>query len=145
MILPGALLALDSIVASAVEEPARNDPPDSPLVGSCYLIGSNPTGAWAQYADHLAAFTDGGWRLIAPVTGMSVLVKSENIRAAFGSTGWETGAIRCDRVLVDGVQVVGPRSAAIPDPTGGSVVDAETREAIVLLLTTLRQHGLISE
>jgi hypothetical protein len=139
-----ALLALDTIVAGAVEEPSRNDPPGLPIAGTCYLIGSAPTGDWAQYADHLGAFTGGGWRFIEPVIGMSVLVKTEGILAVFGSNGWETGTIRGDRMLVDGLQVIGARGAAVPDPSGGATVDEEVRVAVAQLLAVLRQHGLIS-
>ncbi|HUG46434.1 MAG TPA: DUF2793 domain-containing protein [Sphingomicrobium sp.] len=139
-----ALLTLDTLVAGAVEEPPRNDPPDPPLVGTCYLVGSAPTAAWDQHADHLAAFTTGGWRFIQPVVGMSVLVKSEGILASFGSNGWEAGIIRGERMLVDGVQVVGAQGAAVPDPTGGITIDDEARAAIAQLLAVLRQHGLIS-
>jgi hypothetical protein len=144
MISRGALLALDTMVAGAVEEAPRNDPPSSPEAATCYVIGPNPAGEWAQHADHIAASTGGGWRFFAPVIGMSLLVKSEGALAAFGSNGWETGAIRGDRVLVDGLQVVGTRGVAVPDPTGGGTVDVEARAAVAQLLAILRQHGLIS-
>lgn len=45
---------------------------------------------------------------------------------------------------VDDVQVVGGQEAAILDPTGGATVDAEARTAISLILTAMRNHGLIS-
>jgi hypothetical protein len=145
MILPGALLALDTIVAGDVEEGPGNDPPASPEAGTCYLIGPSPTGEWAQFADHLAAFTGGGWRYITPVIGMSVLIKADGAFAIFGANGWETGTIRGDRVLVNGQQVVAARAAAVADPTGGVTVDEEARAALVRLLSALRQHGLISD
>ncbi|MGH9872474.1 MAG: hypothetical protein ACRD9S_08410 [Pyrinomonadaceae bacterium] len=45
----------------------------------------------------------------------------------------------------NGIQVVGARQAAIADPRGGSVVDAEARAALVDLLSKLRAHGLIAQ
>lgn len=44
-----------------------------------------------------------------------------------------------------GLQVVGARQAAIADPTGGAVVDAEARATLVAILAILRPtgHGLI--
>ena len=36
------------------------------------------------------------------------------------------------------------RAAAIANPTGGAIVDAETRSAIGLILAALRQHGLMA-
>ena len=140
----GALLALDAIVAAAVEEPARDDPPAAPTAGRCYLVGTNPSGEWSQHPDHIAAFTSGGWRFIAPLEGMAVTVKTTRTTAAFGPGGWETGVVRAGELVVNGDKVVGARSAAIPDPTGGSTVDTEARAAIAQLLGALRQHGLIS-
>ena len=139
-----ALQLLEILVAGAVEEPARNAPPASPAPGSCYLVGSAPTGDWSQYAGHLAAFTSGGWRFVPPAPGMAVLVKTSGLVASFAGQGWETGAIRAQRVLVDGVQVVGSRAAAIADPAGGSVVDAEARATLAQILSALRQHGMIA-
>ena len=46
-------------------------------------------------------------------------------------------------LLLDGLQVVGTRAAAIASPAGGSTVDSEARSAIDQLLRALRQHGLI--
>jgi hypothetical protein len=46
-------------------------------------------------------------------------------------------------VSIGGVDVVGARRAAIPDPTGGTVVDSQARAAIGAILGTLRGHGLI--
>jgi phage baseplate assembly protein V len=44
---------------------------------------------------------------------------------------------------VAGNQVVGPRGAAVSDPTGGSTVDTQARTAIAGMLARLRAHGLI--
>ena len=45
---------------------------------------------------------------------------------------------------VNDIQVVGSQGVAISDPTGGIVIDAESRTAIVSILGTLRTHGLIA-
>ncbi len=45
---------------------------------------------------------------------------------------------------VSGTQVVGAQQPAIPDPTGGAVIDVEARATEVLILTALRAHGLIA-
>lgn len=140
-----ALQLLEVLVAGAIEEPARNAPPATPALGSCYLVGSAPTGAWSQYAGHLAAFTSGGWRFIPPAPGMVVLVKSSGLTVSYVGSAWETGTIRAQRVLVDGLQVLGARAAAVADPAGGSVVDAEVRSALIQILSALRLHGLIAE
>ena len=56
---------LDAIVAGAVEEPARTDPPATPVVGTSYLVASNAVGEWVGHDGALAAFTLGGWRFVA--------------------------------------------------------------------------------
>ena len=139
-----ALHILDAIIAGAVEEPPRDEPPASPASGQCYLVGSSPVGDWSGYSGHVAVFSEAGWRFVAPVAGMSLLVKSSGIFAIYGSGGWEIGTLRASRVVVDGEQVVGPRLAAVADPAGGSTVDAEARLTLEQILSVLRQHGLIA-
>ena len=138
------LQTIDVLVGAAVEEPPRAAPPASPAAGTCYIVASSPSGDWANQAGKLAAFTSGGWRFIAPVEGLSVFVRSTAVEARFRSGAWELGQLRGDRLLVGGNQVIGSRAAAIANPTGGAIVDAETRSAIGLILAALRQHGLIA-
>jgi len=52
-------------------------------------------------------------------------------------------SLRGSALILEGQQVVGARSSAIPSPTGGSMVDSEARTAIDDVLAALRQHGLI--
>jgi len=139
-----ALQLLEIVTAAAVEEPPLNDPPSAPAASSCYLVGSAPSGDWLQYPGHLAAYTSAGWRFLAPVPGMTALMKSSGLFVVYGPQGWETGAVRAQRLLIDGVQVVGPRGAGIGDPAGGINVDAEARAAIGQILVALRDHGLIA-
>lgn len=44
----------------------------------------------------------------------------------------------------DNQQVVGIRQSAIPNASGGAIIDAEARAAINTLLASLRTHGLIA-
>lgn len=139
-----ALQLLDCLVAGAIEEPARNDPPAAPAPGQAYLVGSSPTSEWAQYPHHIAAFSAGGWRFVVPVEGMAVIDKSSGLPVSYGPSGWEVGALRASRILIGGQQVVGPQEAAIAEPAGGTTVDLEARSTITAMLSALRQHGLIS-
>lgn len=139
-----ALQLLDCLVCGTVEGPASNDPPESPAQGQAYLVGSSPTGEWAPYPDHIAAFGEGGWRFIAPVLGLTLLDRSTGTLAAYQSNGWEEGIVRAFRLLIDGQQVVGPQADAIADPSGGVTVDAQARSVITEMLEALRHHGLIS-
>ena len=132
------------LLGAAVEEPPRAAPPAAPQVGSCYIVAAAPTGAWAGQQGKLAAYTAGGWRFIAPVEGLTVHIRSTSINACYRGGAWELGQVRGDRLLVGGLQVVGSRAAAIPDPSGGGNGDAAARTAIVAILAALRQHGLIA-
>jgi hypothetical protein len=138
-----ALQLLDVVVSAAVEGLPLSTPPGSPAVGSCYIVGASPTGAWVGEADRLAAFTSGGWRFVAPIDGLSALVRSSGSIAVYRNGAWEVGTVRGSEVQVDGIKVLGARQAAIPTPAGGSSVDAEARAAIEAILTALRSHGLI--
>ena len=138
-----ALQSLDLLVGACVEQPPLNAPPSAPAVGNCYIVGTAPTGDWAGQAGTLAAWTSGGWRFVAPKDGLAVHVRSTAVSALYRAGSWELGQLRADRLTVGGLQVVGARSAAIADPSGGQA-DSQARAAIGQILAALRQHGLIA-
>ena len=111
-----------------MEETPRDDPPASPVIGACYLVGGSPSGDWAGKGQCLAGYTSGGWRFVPPTDGMSAYIKSSGQRASYRDGAWE---------------ILGARLAAIPSPSGGSNVDTEGRAAIDQILGALREHGLI--
>jgi hypothetical protein len=106
-------------------------------------VGTSATGEWAGKSNYLAGYTSGGWRFIQPLEGMSAYVKTTGTWANYRSGSWEIGTVRGASVVLDGVQVIGPQLGAIPAPTGGTNVDAESRASIGQILAALRQHGLI--
>ena len=114
------------------------------MAGSCFIIGTAPTGGWSGHASALAAFSAAGWRFIAPFEGLQAWVKSTATFAAYRSGDWEVGAIRASQLLIGGQQVVGARAAAVTDVTGGTTIDAQARVAIAAILGALRGHGLIA-
>ena len=138
-----ALQVLDVLVAGAVEGVPLAAPPASPAIGNCYIIAGSPSGAWAGHAQQLAAYTSGGWRFVAPRPGMSAYVVSSGTTAMYHGGAWEVGTLYGSQLIVDGLKVVGSRGSAIAAPTGGTTIDAEARTAISLVLSALRQHGLI--
>ena len=138
-----ALQALDFLVAGAVEEPPRPDPPATPTVGACYIVGDSPTGAWTGKSQAVAGYSTGGWRFIAPLEGMSAYVEASGVWANYRSGAWELGTLRGSSIVVDGQQVVGARTSAITSATGGTIVDEEGRAVIDQILVALRTHGLI--
>jgi hypothetical protein len=138
-----ALQTLDLVAAAAVEEEPRSEPPATPAIGACYIVGTSATGEWAGKSNYLAGYTSGGLRYVAPIEGLNAYVKSSGTWANYRSGAWEIGTVRGSSVVLDGVQVIGPQLAAISVPTGGTNVDAESRASIGQILAALRQHGLI--
>jgi hypothetical protein len=138
-----ALQAIEILVAAAVEEPPRAVPPAAPAVGATYIVAAAPNGDWTGKADSLACFTGGGWRFSAAQDGMTAYVRNTSLWAVFRGGAWEFGSVRGSSLVLGGEQVVGPRLAAIADPSGGTTVDGEGRAAITQILAALRQHGLI--
>jgi Protein of unknown function (DUF2793) len=134
----------DLAASAAVDGFLVNAPPASPAIGSSYIVGSSPTGAWTGHAQALAGYTAGGWRTIAAFEGLTALDKASGETATFRSGAWEKGHARAAKLSVGGNQVVGARLAAVADPSGGSTIDTEARAAIAAILARLRQHGLIA-
>jgi hypothetical protein len=112
-------------------------------VGACYIVGGSPTGEWAGKSKCLAGYTSGGWRFISATDGMSAYVKTTGTWANYRSGAWGLGTVRGTSLVLDGLQVVGSRLAALAGPSGGTNVDAEARASINQILVALRQHGLI--
>lgn len=53
-----------SALSNGVISMGLNAAPDSPTVGDSYIVGSTPTGAWANRAHCIATYSDGGWLFI---------------------------------------------------------------------------------
>ena len=119
-----ALVRVDALVHPAVVGMGVNDPPAAPTPGDCWIVGASPTGAWTGRADHLACWTSGGWRFVAPRLGMAAVRLDQHARCMFTPAGW----ISADPVAL---------------PTGGTTVDSEARAAIAALLATLAEQGLV--
>ncbi|MDB5677105.1 DUF2793 domain-containing protein [Sphingomonas bacterium] len=139
-----ALAALDLVVQPAVEAIGVDTPPGAPESGQSWILGNAPTGAWAGKAKHVAGWSASGWRFVAPVEGMAVWVAADALTVRFRDSDWALGEETAAHLVIGGDAVVGPRQAAIPDPSGGTVVDTESRTALAAILAALRAHGLIA-
>lgn len=136
-----ALVRVDAALHPAVEEAARSDPPEAPESGQNWLIGEGATGAWHGRAGELAAWTEGGWRFLAPTPGMTIWIKTEACWHHWNGSEWRADhPVR--RLEIGGVQVVGPRQPAVLSPSGGTIIDAEARASINAIIATLMSHGL---
>lgn len=127
-----ALALIDLVLGAGVEAVGVNTPPASPVAGQAWVIGPAPTGALAGHANAIAGWTAGGWRFVAPREGLAVWSVADGAVARWRGGRWEPS-----------VQL-GPRGAAIANPIGGGVVDAESRITIDAILNALRGHGIIA-
>jgi hypothetical protein len=136
-----ALAALDALVHAAVEGIAAV-PPADPAEGKAWIVAAGAAGAWAGQDGRIAARTSGGWRFVAPVAGMSVWDGGAGHGRQWNGSAWSDGKLPVAGIIVGGKQVLGPRLAAVPSPSGGTTIDAEARAAIAALTVALKTHGL---
>ena len=139
-----ALARVDALVQASVLSIGGNQPPVAPVAGQCWIVGDAPGGGWAGQARALATWTEGGWRFVAPVTGMAVWSEADRVTARFDGQGWRIGELSARKLMVNGVAVVGVQQSAINLPNGGAVVDNAARLVITAILGALRAHGLIA-
>lgn len=137
-----ALARLDMAAQAVVFAAVTDSPPSSPDIGCCWIVGSAPTGAWAGHADAIAGWTGSGWRFLAPFEGLRAWLSDSPGFALFTEGEWRSGEAH-GRLIVDGIQVVGPQAGAIAEPDGGAIVDSQARTAIGAILAALREHGLV--
>lgn len=112
----------DALMHCAIEAIA-DTPPATPQDGACWLVGANPTAEWAGQAGLLAARQGGNWLFVPPRPGMRVLNRATGQDMRF-TGAWHT-------------------PARPPLPTGGSTVDAEARSAIMALVSSLTDAGIL--
>jgi hypothetical protein len=139
-----ALILLDAALHAAVEDGPASDPPGDPEIGQSWIVADDATGAWAGSDGSLATWTGGGWRLVAPVAGMMVWHKALGCWVYWTGTGWSDGSLPAAAIVIGGDQIVGPRLPDVPNPSGGTTIDAEARAAVDAVIATLRSHGLIN-
>ena len=139
-----ALMLIDLLLHGCVADVAQDVPPVAPLVGQCWIIGSEPTGDWVGRTNHIAGMTEGGWRFVAPRDGIRLWWTGGETTVEFRQGAWHVGEVRGRRIVVDGISVVGVQQPAIASPQGGTICDEEARTAVTTIIATLRTHGLIA-
>ncbi|MET0180032.1 MAG: DUF2793 domain-containing protein [Novosphingobium sp.] len=118
-----ALLRADLLLHCVIEGQAQT-PPSAPVAGQAWLVGGNPSGAFAGQAGAIAGWTNDGWRFVPPRDGLRVFDRSEDCFRLY-SGGW--------------------RLPASPAPaTGGTVIDTEARAAIAAIVAKLAEAGLVA-
>jgi len=139
-----ALALVDALLHGQVESADLSAPPDAPVVGQCWIVAGGASGDWSGQVGAIALWTEGGWRFMAPRSGLRVAVADRDHALFFDGTLWRADAIRSDGLYIGDDRVVGPQMAAIAAPSGGSVIDAEARSTLIDILAALRGHGLIA-
>lgn len=137
-----ALATLDALIHPAVEGAATAAPPAAPAEGQCWLVASGASGSWLNQQDKIACWTSGGWRFLPPSPGMKLWDKTGAHWRHWTGSAWSDGRFPATRFVIGGQQVVGPRLASVPSPSGGTIIDAEARAAIDALIVALKSHGL---
>lgn len=137
-----ALVRIDALLHAAVEDAPQDDPPEAPLPGQCWIAGSDPEGDWDGQPNKIVTWTEGGWRFIAPDEGCSLWNKAAALPLRWDGTEW-VSSLAATGVEIGGVQVLGDRQPSVPNPSGGTIIDAEARSAIAGVIAALRSHGLI--
>lgn len=118
-----ALTLIDVLLCGSVEGLVTAEPAN-PVSGQAWIVGPDPTGAFAGHADSLAAWTEGGWRFLVPQDGLMILDRSIGSQRHY-SGGWA--------------------SISSPNlPSGGTVVDIEARNCLTALVNALEAAGIIS-
>ena len=138
-----ALQTVDMLLCPLVDGAPSNSPPNNPVLGSCYLVGSSPSGVWTGQGGTLACFTSGGWRFAAPTEGMAAADRACGQWWNRRSGNWELGIIRGQEVRVDDITVLRGRQPPIENASGGTVIDSECRATVDQILAAMRTHGLI--
>lgn len=139
-----ALALIDLAVQASVVAVGLDAPPAGPSLGQCWIVGPAPTADWTGRSGSLAGWTGGGWRFVAAVEGMAAWDVSSGQVVRHVGGGWVTGTVAAARLVVAGVQVVGPQRPAIAAPAAGATIDAQARDTLAAILAALRSHGLIA-
>lgn len=80
-----------------------NTPPEA-STGARYIVGTEPTGAWALYANYIAQKTESGWTFALPVNGTLCPVTELNELYIYDSeNGWYSFELTTDHGMSSGL------------------------------------------
>lgn len=123
-----ALARIDALLHPVVQDRIATPPVGLTAAsdGLCWLITAPATGVWTGRDKQIARWSGGSWRYLSPVAGMTIWIAALEKRLFYIDDVWfEPGAIA--------------------NPVGGSVIDTESRAAIVAILSHLRQISVLAE
>jgi len=138
-----ALTLVDAALHLSVAGAPTDEVPVDPAPGASWIVAPGAAGAWADRTGEVATWTAGGWRFTAPVPGMTAWNIDAGYRLHWTGTAWSDGEWPVSALTIGGQRVVGPRLETVPSPSGGTIIDAEARASLELVIVALRTHGLI--
>ncbi len=109
-------------MSSAVVDSLQT-PPATVEEGACYRILPGATGEWAGHDDEIAARISGGWHFFSPFEGLRIQDVAARKQLYYASA-WQA-------------------ADAPEDPSGGTTVDVEARQALSQLIETLKLAGIM--
>lgn len=121
-----ALLMVDFLLHPVVQTVADDPDALAPVEGDCWLVGDAPVAAWSGRTGEIAGWSAGGWQFIKPLEAMKITILSDNSLAVYAGAGWQF-------------------IPQINAPTGGTIVDSESRLAIDSILEALRVVRILPE
>jgi hypothetical protein len=113
--------ALTDLLLHPAVEGEASAPPDPPVEGQCWIVGSPASGAFEGRDGCVAGFAAGSWIFVTPTDGMRVFDRSTGQSVPYIG-GWR-------------------RETAPVSPRGGSTIDLEARAAIDALIEHLQRTG----
>jgi len=85
------LTRLDALVQTAIASRTLSAPPQVIDEGAIYLVGANPTGAWAAFSAGQMLMADmQGWRSITPSEGMMAVILDEGVAVIRRQGQWQS-------------------------------------------------------
>lgn len=107
-----ALARIDAAVQLSAASRVVSTPPIAPVEGDTYLVATGGSDAWLGADGEIAAFVNGGWYFITPLSGWQLWVKDEALSLRFDGAEWRANivaqapsgaAMRCEIVEFDHV------------------------------------------
>lgn len=86
------LLKIDAVVNLIIKSMGFTAPPDGAVDGDCYIVGTNPTGAWAGKSGYLAVRVEGAWIFWVPQPGWRARCESLNAFVWYDGLIWRDEA-----------------------------------------------------
>lgn len=137
-----ALTTIDAILNCGAISFGVDTPPVSPIAGDLYIIGSSPTGAWADKANQIAYYQS-GWKFIVPKESMAIWVNDEDVLYRWDGSIWSDAHFKLGiNTSADNINKLAVKSEAVLfDNDGGNAQVKVNKNAAPDTASHLFQSG----